>query len=326
MKAMVVDRSGSEPTIREADLPEPVAGDGQALVEVRAASVNRADLAALAGTHAPAAARSGPSVVGLDAAGVVLEAPPGSGLTPGDRVMTKVGGGLAERVVVDARMPVVLPDDWSFDDGAAAIVALMTAHNALVDAGRLRAGDTVLVTGANSGVGQRAIEVARLLGAGSVIAAVRRVRDASLLRDLGADHVVATGDPAWTDELAGITDAGVHLTVDHVGGPMLAPAIRASAVGGRFVSVGRLAGGAATIDLEEVAVKRLEVIGVTFRTRDVDETAAVVSSMTGDLATHLQQGRLRPLIHAVLPWTEVRAAQALVASDQHLGKVVLQVS
>jgi NADPH2:quinone reductase len=325
MKAMIIDRAGPEPTIQEADLPEPITGEGQALIEVRAASVNRADLATLAGRHLPTRTGGAPSVVGLDAAGVVLEAPESSGLQPGDRVMTKIGGGLAQRIVVDARMPVLLPDGWSFTDGAAAIVALMTAHNALVGAGRLQRGDNVLVTAANSGVGQRAVEMARLLGAGSVVAAVRRVRDAHLLSELGADHVISSADSAFAENLAGLTD-GLNLTVDHVGGPMLAPAIKASAVGARFVTVGRLAGGATSIDLEEVAIKRLEVIGVTFRTRNADENAAVVKAMTTDLEPHLRAGKLRPLVHAVFPWTDVQAAQGLVASDQHLGKVVLEVS
>lgn len=325
MKAMVIDRSGPESTIREVTLPEPIADEGQVLIDVRAASVNRADLAALAGTHVSADAAAGPAVVGLDAAGVVLEAPERGRLKPGDRVMSMAGGGLAERIAVDARMPVVLPDDWSFQDGAAAIIALMTAHNALVDAGRLQAGDTVLVTGANSGAGQRAVEVAGVLGAGKVIAAVRRLRDEDLLRGLGAAHVLSSEDAGFSERLTGCTD-GVNVTVDHVGGPMLAPAIDASAIGARFVSVGRLAGGRTTIDLDEVAVKRLEVIGVTFRTRTADDKAAVVESMTAGLSTHLANGRLRPLIHDVLPWTDVRAAQTLVASDQHLGKVVLEVS
>ena len=323
MKAMVIDRSGSEPAIQEVELDEPAVAEGQALIEVRSASVNRADLATLAGTHVPGGA--GPSIVGLDAAGVVVEAPASSGLRPGDRVMTKVRGGLAERIVVDARMPVVLPEAWSFHDGAAAIVALMTAHNALISAGRLQQGETVLVTAANSGVGHRAVEIARLLGAGSVIAAVRRLRDPGLLRGLGADHVISSGDGDFAVRLADLTDHGVDVTVDQVGGPMLAPAISASAVGGRFVSVGRLAGATTSIDLEDVARKRLELVGVSFRTRNADENAAVVRAMTTDLAAHLHEGRLRPLVHAVFPWTAVGEAQALVASDRHLGKVVLEV-
>ena len=134
--AMVVADSPSGPTIERRDIDAPVRGAGQVLIDVRAASVNRADLAVRAGTHVTGPT-TGPTVVGLDCAGVVLEADAESGLAPGDRVMTMVGGGLAERVVVDARLPIRLPDAWSFETGAAAVTGLMTGHNALRTAGRL---------------------------------------------------------------------------------------------------------------------------------------------------------------------------------------------
>jgi len=203
--AMVVADSPSGPTIERRDIDAPVRGAGQVLIDVRAASVNRADLAVRAGTHVTGPT-TGPTVVGLDCAGVVLEADAESGLAPGDRVMTMVGGGLAERVVVDARLPIRLPDAWSFETGAAAVTGLMTGHNALRTAGRLAPGESVLVNAARSGVGQAAIQIARELGAGRVLAGVRTLRDEALLRELGADAVVETGSGGFADAVRTATD------------------------------------------------------------------------------------------------------------------------
>lgn len=326
IKAMVVAESEAGSTIELGDIAQPVRSTGQVLIEVRAASVNRADLAVRGGTHVTTTGPAGPTVVGLDCAGVVLEADPDSPFAPGDRVMTVVGGGLAERVVVDERMPVRLPGDWSFETGAAAILALMTAHNALRTAGHLAPGETVLVNAAHSGVGQATIRIATELGAGRTIAAVRSIHDESLLKELGADAVVETGSGTFADAVLNATDGrGADVLVDHVGGPYLAEHIRAAALKGRIVGVGRLGGADGILDMETLAVKRLEIIGVTFRTRDADEKAAIVAGVRTDLTDALSSGRLNPRIDRILPWTDVLAAQDAVAADSHLGKVVLQV-
>ncbi|MTD54353.1 zinc-binding dehydrogenase [Amycolatopsis sp. RM579] len=327
MKAMVVAGTASGATIQQRELGAPVRNAGQVLIGVRAASVNRADLAVRAGTHVSADATAGPTVVGLDCAGVVLDADADSGLATGDRVMTMAGGGLAEQVVVDARMPIRLPDSWSFEMGAAAVLALMTGHNALRTAGRLVPGESVLVNAARSGVGQATIRIANELGAGRVIAAVRSLRDEDFLTELGADIVVDTGSGGFAEAVLAATDGrGVDVIVDHVGGPYLADHVKAAALKGRIVGVGRLGGAEGTLDMETLAVKRLELVGVTFRTRDADEKAAIAAGVRADLIEALSEGRLDPRIDRVLPWTEVLGAQDVVASDAHLGKIVLRVS
>ena len=326
MKAMVVRQAPDGPTIEPAELDEPRPGPGQVLVQVHSASVNRADLAVVTGAHSTAGAGPGPTVLGLDAAGVVLEAGPGTDLLVGQRVMTMAAGGLAERVVVDGRLPVPLPDGWSFDEGAAAVLALMTAHNALATAGRMQPGESVLVNAASSGVGQMALQVARSLGAGRLLAAVRTRRDDRLLRELGADEVIDTADGTFADQvLAATSGRGVDVVVDHVGGPYLAQHLQSCAVKGRVVGVGRLGGPHGQLDLEQLALKRLELVGVTFRTRDPDEKAALVRDLRRDVDHELGAGRLKPRIDQVLAWTDVLTAHARVRADAHLGKVVLRV-
>jgi len=242
VKAMIIDRSDAAPTIRQSEIEPPSRARGQVLIRVQAASVNRADLAVLAGTHAhPGAA--GPAVVGLDAAGIVVEADEDSEFRVGDRVMTMVGGGLAEYVAIDSRFPVPLPDSWTFEEGAGAIIALMTEHNALRTAGRLRDGDAVLINAANSGVGQMAIQVARHLGAGRIIAGVRTHREDALLTTLGADTIINTGAGGFAEQVLDVSDGqGVDIIIDHVGGPYLADHIKAAALQARLIGVGRLGG------------------------------------------------------------------------------------
>jgi NADPH:quinone reductase len=326
VKAMIIDRSGATPAIRQGDIEPPSRARGQVLIRVQAASVNRADLAVLAGTHAAPGAAGAPAVVGLDAAGTVVEADEDSGFSVGDRVMTMVGGGLAEYVAIDSRFPVPLPDSWTFEEGAGAIVALMTEHNALRTAGQLRDGDAVLINAANSGVGQMAIQIARHLGAGRIIAGVRTHREDALLTTLGADTILNTGSGEFAEQVLDASDGqGVDIIIDHVGGPYLADHIKAAALQARLIGVGRLGGAEGTLDMEALAFKRVEIIGVTFRTRSLEEKVRIVEAMREDLDNALAAGKLKPRIDRVLPWTEVRSAQTLVAGNDHLGKVILQV-
>ena len=240
--------------------------------------------------------------------------------------MTIAGGGLAATVAVDARLPIKLPDSWSFEMGSAAVLALMTGHNALSTAARLAAGESVLVNAAYSGVGQATVRIARELGARQVIAAVRSVRDEGFLKDLGADAVVETGAGGFADRVLSLTDGdGVAVIVDHVGAPYLADHVAAAAVRGRIVGVGRLGGREAVLDLETLAFKRLEIIGVTFRTRDAEEKAAIAAGVRDHLMDAMRAGRLSPVIDHVLPWTDVLTAQDIMASNSHLGKLVLTV-
>jgi len=315
-------------------VPEPEVGPGDVLIEVHASSVNRADLAVRTGTHVPAGASSpplpSPVAVGLDAAGVVAAV--GAGVDSvavgvGDRVMAMASGGLAERAVVPAGMIVPIPAGWSFAEGAAAIVGLMTEHDALRTAGRLGAGERVLVLGAGSGVGLQGVQLARRLGAGSIIAVARSDRASATLRDLGADSVVVVGHdlPArFSGEVLDAVDGdGVDVVLDHVGGPYLAETMRCMGVGGRIVGIGRLGGAVGELDMELMAFRRVELIGVTFRTRSVQDKVDIVRRLRDELGDGLAD--LRPPIDRVLPWTDVDAAHALLTNNQSVGKVVLEV-
>lgn len=326
MKAMVLERIEEGSELRLADVPEPAVGPGQVAVAVRAASVNRADLLQRAGNYLPG---GNPEVIraGLDAAGPVVALGEGvKTVAVGQRVMAMAPGGQAERVVVDEAMVVPLPEDWSEAEGAAAIVALMTADNALVTAARLSEGESVLVHGATSGVGLQTVRLARFLGAGTLVATTRSARGVNLLHDLGADQVIDVSRLDFPSEVSRISgDHGIDVVIDHVGGPYLGGNLHCLAVKGRLISVGRLGGSAGTLDMETVALKRLEIIGVTFRTREADEKAAIAAGVRSLLNTAGASEALRPIIDRTLPWTRAEKAYEVMERNAHLGKMVLEV-
>jgi NADPH:quinone reductase len=309
------------------ELPVPRPAPGQLLVRVHAAGVNRADLAQRSGGHKPGIATDGgPLVAGLDAAGEVVEVGDGvDRFAPGDRVMAMVSGGYADYVTLDARIAIPVPESVTYTEAAAAVIALMTEYDAIVRSGELCVGQAVLIHGAGSGVGRTGVQMAAYLGARPVIGTVRRTDAEVELRALGATDVLTTGPDLAQAVLDRTGGRGVDLVIDHVGGPLLAASLHALAVGGRLISVGRLGGTHAELDMELLAYKRLTLEGVTFRTRSVEQYAEIVAGVTRDLLEPLAAGTLRPGVHRTYPLEQAAQAQELMASDGHRGKIVLVV-
>ncbi|MET8428769.1 zinc-binding dehydrogenase [Nocardia sp. NPDC004860] len=327
MRAIVIDQRSHGLEFRCID--EPELGDGQIRVAVRAASLNRADLAVRAGTHT--ADISG--LAGLDAAGEVVEA--GRGVTDvavGDRVMMMVSGGLSERVVVDEGTAVRIPPEWSYIEGSAAIVGLMTAQNALMTAARMTTGESVLVHGATSAVGIQCIQLAKHLGAGRIVGTARARREVDALRALGMDELIVVDGPGWAERVQDLThNLGIDIVLDFAGGPYLEDNIAAAALGGRIIGIGRLAGADGRINMEALAYKRLEIIGVTFRTRDLDQRRAIAEGVRQLLLAPADNGispalALRPTVERTMAWTEVEQAYRHLAGSRGLGKIVLEMN
>ena len=313
-------------TLTFASLPDPVPGPGQLLVRVEAAGLNRADLFARAGTF-HGAATTGPQVAGGECSGEVIALGPGAmRFVVGDRVMAMAGAAFSELCVVDDAVAVAIPDALSWTAAAALPVACCTEHDALRTTGRLQPGESVLVSGATSAVGIAAVQIARRLGAGTVFVTSRRRDRAEALRAFGADVAIDTS----TDDLAALvkkkTDGrGVDVVIDHVGGALLGPSLHAMALGGRLVSVGRLGGLTAQIDLDLVARKRLSIIGVTFRTRSRRQFADIAQAMSAELIGCLADGSVGPPVVLVVPFESVDDAYEAMSSDAVLGKIVLAI-
>jgi NADPH2:quinone reductase len=321
MKAAVVAEGGVE--VREVAKPQP--GPDQVLVRVRAAGLNRADLQVAAGRAHGRIGGPG-TIVGLEFAGEVEAA--GSavkGVKPGDRVMGSGSGCYAEYAVADwGRVSSVPANNMSWEQAATLPIALQTMHNALVTAGRLKAGESVMIQGASSGVGLMGLQIAKLKGARLVIGTSTNAGRRERLKEFGADLAVDTTQPNWSEAVQSATDKkGVDLIVDQVSASVANENMRAAAVLGRIVNVGRLGGAKGEFDFDLHALKRIDYIGVTFRTRSVEEVRAIVEAMRADLWSHVESGRLELPIDRTFRLEEAAAALAHMRENRHFGKIVL---
>lgn len=323
MKAAVLGQNGVE--VR--DVPQPKPGPEQVLVRVRAAGLNRADLIMASGR--PHGNAGGPgTVLGLEWAGEVVEV--GSAvknLKAGDRVMCSGNGGYAEYAVADWGRAAPIPaNNMSWEQAATLPVALQTMHNAIVTAGRLKAGESVVIQGASSGVGLLGMQIAKHMGAKLVVGTSTNAERRAKLKDFGADLAVDSKDPKWVDQVLEATGGkGVDLIVDQISGYVANDNLRAAKVLGRIVNVGRLGGFKGEFDYDLHALRRIDYIGVTFRTRSVEEVREITRLMRQDLWSAVEAGKLQLPIDKTFPLADAAAALAHMKANAHLGKIVLAV-
>jgi len=293
-------------------------------VRVRAAALNRADLGVAAG-HRHGALGGAGTVIGLEWSGEVAEV--GAEVTsikPGDRVMCSGAGGYAEYAVTDWGRVMPMPRATSFEEAATLPVALQTMHDALVTNGRLTASESVLIQGASSGVGLMGLEIAKLKGAGLVIGSSTNGARRARLREFGADLAIDSGDPAWPEAVRDATGGkGVDLIIDQVSASVANQNMTAAAIKGRIVNVGRLGGTKGTFDFDLHALKRIHYIGVTFRTRSLEEVREITRRLKADLWSAVEARKLRLPIDRSFPLDEVAAAHAYMRANQHFGKILL---
>jgi NADPH2:quinone reductase len=329
MKAIqIVDLSGPDSALREADVPEPEAshmltpGSG-VLVDVAAAGVSFPEVLQTRGEYQVKPPL--PFVPGSEVAGTVRSAPDGSALEPGQRVAAfPMLGGFAEVAVAPEFLTFPLPDELDDRQGAALILNYHTAWFALVLRGRLRAGETVLVHGAAGGVGTASIHVAKGVGA-SVIAVVSTDEKERVARDAGADEVIRS-DGEWRDEAKELSAGGVDLVLDPVGGDRFTDSLRSLAEGGRLVVVGFTAGSIPEVRVNRLLLNNAEVIGAGWGAFVIGgpgvngEVGAEVEKLIGS-------GEVRPRIGAACPLGGAGATEARELVDRRgaTGKVVLDV-
>src|SRR5258707_2428302 len=270
MKAGIATDKGL--ALRDIAQPKPKANE--VLVRVCAAALNRADLATARGV--PYGSHGGiGAAVGVEWAGEVVETGAKvTGYKPGERVMCSGTGGYAECAVTDWGRVNPIPEGMSFEQAATLPVALLTLHNALVTAGRLKPGESVMIQGASSGVGLMGLQIAKIMGAKLVIGSstndVRRAR----LKDFGADLAVDTRDATWPDAvLAATSGKGVDLVVDMLSGPVVTQTMKATAVLVRIVNMGPLSGMQAETDFDLHPRPRMSLIGAAFWPRTAQGSA-----------------------------------------------------
>jgi NADPH2:quinone reductase len=323
MKAAIVGPQG----LVFADLPPPQPGPDDVLVRVRAAALNHADLGVLAGHQHGSVGGTG-TVLGMEWAGEVLAV--GARVThvqPGQRVMGSGRGALAEQVISDQGRVLPFPRaDLSPAEAATLPVALQTLHDALVTQGQLMVGQTVLIQGAASGVGLMGLRIARRLGARLVLGSSRSAERRARLAEFGAHEAIDSSRPDWPEQVRQLTDGrGVDLIVDMLAGPLMNGNLAATAIGGRIVNVGRLAGQHADFDFDLHALRRIHYVGVTFRTRSTQEVRELVQRMRADLWPALQAGELRLPVAARFPFARAAEAFALLQAKTAFGKIVVEI-
>lgn len=320
MKAILLDRFGEEEVMHVGDAPTPAMTADDVRIGVRATSVNRADLLQRQGHYPPPAGAS--EVLGLECAGTVLEAGANArGWKAGDRVMALLpGGGYAEEVVVDAGSAMRIPDALSFEEAGAIPEVFLTAFLNLFLLAKLQPGETALVHGGGSGVGTAAITLCKLAGARVIVTAGSPEKCARCIEH-GADDAID-----YTREDFAVRAQGVNVILDHLGATYLPRDLQALAFGGRVVIIGSMGGQrTAEIDVSALLMKRQQILGSTLRARPAAEKAAIVVAFLTQFGADLEAGRIRPVIHEVMPLARAADAHRLMRASEHFGKIVLTV-
>jgi NADPH2:quinone reductase len=320
MKAAIASETG----VQLRDVPQPLPQRNEVLVRVRAAGLNRADLNAARGSGIATSAALG-RPIGLEWAGEIVETGPDvHDFRPGDRVMCSGSGGYAEYAVADAGRTMAMPNGMDFAEAGILPLALLTMHDALMTNARLKPGDGVLIQGASSGVGLMGLQIARLKGAAPVIGTSTNAMRRERLAAFGAELALDTRDPSWPDAVLAATEGrGVDLIIDMVSASVADQNMKAAAIRGRIVNVGRLGGAKGEFDYDLHAMKRLDYIGVTFRTRSIEEVREITRLMQADLWDAVAAGELRLPIDRSFPLADAAAAHAHMRANAHFGKIVL---
>jgi len=314
--------SGPAEALKIAERPDPVAGPGQVLIRVRAAGVNRPDLLQRTGAYPPPPGAS--DVLGLEVAGEIEAV--GEGVTRwtvGDRVCALLGGGgYAELAVVDARHVLPIPQGLDFVQAAVLPETVFTVFANVFEGGALKAGETLLIHGATSGIGVTAIQMAKAAGA-RVIATSRGADKAAAAKALGADISL----DAKSDDLeAQIREAGgADVVLDMVGRDYAALNLNSLNTGGRWVVIASLTGPKVEMDLQRIMLKRLTLTGSTLRSRPADEKARLTAAVEATAWPWVASGKVKPPVQAVFALEQAADAHAELEAGGHIGKIVLSV-
>ena len=323
MKAAVVGENGLE--IRDIAQPTPKANE--VLVRVRACGLNRADAMVASGVAHGRAGGAG-TVVGLEYVGeVAAVGAEVKNVKVGERVMCSGMGGWAEYAVADWGRALPIPaNNMTWTQAATLPVALATMHNALLGAGRLRAGEAVLIQGASSGVGLMGQQIAKAMGARLVVGSSTNAQRRARLTEFGADLAIDSRDPDWVEQVLAATGGeGVDLLIDQISGYVANQNLAATRVRGRIVNVGRLGGSTGEFNFDLHALRRIDYIGVTFRTRTLEEVRELVQAMRADLWGKVEAGELALPIDREFSLDDAPAAVEYMKANRHFGKIVLNV-
>ena len=325
MRAVVLEAKGGPEVLQIKEVPDPVAGPDEVLVQIVSSALNRADLLQRMGLYPGPAMEH--EIPGLEFAGRVIAA--GERVTEhgiGDAVMGISNGGCyAEQIAIHERQAMRVPEALPLSDAGAFPEVFVTAWDALVRQGGLTSGRWALVHAGASGVGTAAIQICKAMGARIAVTASAGKHD--VCHQLGADVVI---DYNADDFVAVTKDAtggvGVDVVLDVIGGEYVPRNVSALRLGGRIIQVGVMAGGPVPFDVARLLMKRATITGTTLRARPIEEKVAITREFAAQILPHVASGAIRPVIDSRYPLDEVAAAHERMASNANAGKLVLDIA
>jgi putative PIG3 family NAD(P)H quinone oxidoreductase len=323
MKAIVFSEPGGPEVLAWSEVPDPVPGDGQVLVEVAATAVNRADLLQRQGFYAPPPGSS--EILGLECSGRVAALGPGvSGWAVGDEVCALLtGGGYAQRVAVPAGQLLPVPKGVDLVTAAGLPETVCTVWSNVFMGAGLQPDETLLVHGGASGIGTTAIQLAKALGA-KVLVTVGSAEKARRCTELGADAAIDYKTEDFVARVRELTEGrGADVILDIMGASYLARNVEALAVSGRLVNIGLQGGRTGELDLGLLMAKRAAVLATTLRGRPAAEKASIVAAVREYVWPLVNSGALRVVVDRRVPMRQASEAHRAVEASDHVGKVVL---
>lgn len=325
MRALVCKAYGPPEALVLEDVDDPVAGDGEVVVDIRAAGINFPDILVFAGKYQ--VRTEPPFIPGYEACGVVSELGAGvSRLAIGDKVIvTPMGGGFAEKIAVSERQVIPLPDMLDFEQGAGFPIIYCTSYHALKDCARLQPDESILVLGAAGGVGTTAIEIAKSMGA-RVIAAASSDEKLAFCRSVGADETINYSTSPLKESVRSLTRGnGVDVVYDPVGGDLAEQALRATGWHGRYLVVGFASGDIPKFPANLALLKEAAIQGVFWGQWATTNPQAHIANIR-DMVALLADGVLQPRITASYPLEDYVQAYGDVAGRRVTGKTVFRIS
>lgn len=308
---------GPAEALKAVEIPRPVPGPGQILIKVEAAGVNRPDLVQRMGAYPPPP--GAPDTLGLEVAGEVIEA--AGRWKVGDRVCALLGGGgYAQYAVVDARHALPIPTGLTAVEAAGLPETVFTVFANVFEHGSLKAGETLMIHGATSGIGATAIQMAKAAGA-KVIGTSRGPAKAAEALKLGCDVSVDVKAQDFAEVAK--AEGGVDVILDMVGGDYFAKGLDALKTGGRIVYIAAQGGGEVALPIFRLMQKRAVVTGSTLRPRDADEKARLTAAVEATVWPWIAAGKLKPVIDRTYPLAEAAKAHAALEAGEVVGKVIL---
>jgi len=325
MTAIVIRAPGGPEELVPEQRPVPQPGEGEVLIKVAAAGVNRPDVMQRKGLYPPP--KGATDIPGLEVAGeVVALGPNATRWKLGDRVMALVvGGGYAQYCLAHESACLPIPPGLSMHEAAAIPETFFTVYHNLFERGRLKAGETMLVHGGSSGIGTAAIQLAHASGA-RVITTAGSAEKCEACRTLGADVAINYKTEDFVAATKGATGGkGADVILDMVGGDYIERNYEAAAVEGRIVQIAFQGSPKATVDFRRIMLKRLTHTGSVLRSRPVADKGAIARGVEQQVLPLIASGRVRPVMDSTFPLAQASAAHARMEASTHIGKIVLTV-